>query len=565
MESLNRVDFLARRRGARTRKMTHHGLLLLLLLLPTAAAAGSPIAGTNMTASSERRQRFPSVEERVRLYMGDWYLPPCDESLFVWYSESDSVMQVDVPIDLTVAPVVDTGKKKERKIAYRNESLAGDVVTRTVYLIDSVLEPDTVFNVDRSALEECASPSQARVHVADLKIKSVSKAKKMQALGNMEMYCVDAVSSLLTAWDDIEWEIRQLPSLLMDSSIWPRSSSIPPSPPLLVQFGDLPHSHYYGDVRIPYFKKYRMAISTSKLDGVLQGTLQKSKTVVNGRECFRSSRALLLADENATYFDDYEEGDDDEDGDSDSKDTALTANTGLVQPSIPVPQAIIWKFATRRHFGLLDQVVTSDTAWSLKKNKAIFKGQLTGSREGFDKHKPPLENCLNMIRCRLVYHAHNSTLVDAKLTSTRKRLPKVVNGVNILGYSVPLQNLLRYKGIIMLEGNDVASGLKWALLSQSVVLMPKPRRTSWAMEELLEPWVHYIPLNTDLSDVEEKMKWVIANDAAARQIAERSSLWMQDLVYHPDAELDDRLIQEEMIRRYQAHFRQKQDAVASSI
>jgi hypothetical protein len=31
-------------------------------------------------------------------------------------------------------------------------------------------------------------------------------------------------------------------------------------------------------------------------------------------------------------------------------------------------------------------------------------------------------------------------------------------------------------------------------------------------------------------------------------------LWMQDLVYHPDAVEDDRWIQEEMIRRYQMHF-----------
>jgi hypothetical protein len=41
----------------------------------------------------------------------------------------------------------------------------------------------------------------------------------------------------------------------------------------------------------------------------------------------------------------------------------------------------------------------------------------------------------------------------------------------------------------MIAGNDVASGLKWALFSQSVVLMPPPNHTSWAMEELLEPWV----------------------------------------------------------------------------
>jgi hypothetical protein len=74
------------------------------------------------------------------------------------------------------------------------------------------------------------------------------------------------------------------------------------------------------------------------------------------------------------------------------------------------------------------------------------------------------------------------------------------------------------------------------------------------MEELLVPWVHYVPLNDKATDVEEKMQWVIDNDEDARKIAEQSSLWMEDLVFHPDAARDDHLIKEEMIRRYRVHF-----------
>lgn len=50
------------------------------------------------------------------------------------------------------------------------------------------------------------------------------------------------------------------------------------------------------------------------------------------------------------------------------------------------------------------------------------------------------------------------------------------------------------------------------------------------------------------------MQWVVDNDEAAQRIAERATLWMEDLVFHPDAEEDDRLIQEEIVRRYRAHF-----------
>ena len=113
---------------------------------------------------------------------------------------------------------------------------------------------------------------------------------------------------------------------------------------------------------------------------------------------------------------------------------------------------------------------------------------------------------------------------------------------------------MRYKAILLLEGNDVASGLKWALLSQSVVLMPKPRHTSWCMEELLQPWIHYVPLKDDLSDVETQMQWILHHSDEAWQISQRGTLWMEDMIFHPDAAREERLIKEELVRRYLAHF-----------
>jgi Glycosyl transferase family 90 len=72
----------------------------------------------------------------------------------------------------------------------------------------------------------------------------------------------------------------------------------------------------------------------------------------------------------------------------------------------------------------------------------------------------------------------------------------------------------------------------------------------------LEPWKHYIPLTDDLSDVEEKMQWVIDNDRKAQEIAEHGRLWISDLVYHPDADRDEANIFREMFERYKRHFAQ---------
>lgn len=73
--------------------------------------------------------------------------------------------------------------------------------------------------------------------------------------------------------------------------------------------------------------------------------------------------------------------------------------------------------------------------------------------------------------------------------------------------------------------------------------------------------VHYIPLNEDLSDVEEKMQWIIENDNEAAQIAHRGTLWITDLIYHPNAQRDDESIFDETFRRYKAHFVANDDLI----
>jgi Glycosyl transferase family 90 len=84
--------------------------------------------------------------------------------------------------------------------------------------------------------------------------------------------------------------------------------------------------------------------------------------------------------------------------------------------------------------------------------------------------------------------------------------------------------------------------------------MPSVTYTSWAMEELLEPWVHFVPINDSLSDVEEKVQWVIDHSDQAQAIAHAGKLWISDLVYHPHADDDDGAIMREIFLRYKQHF-----------
>jgi Glycosyl transferase family 90 len=224
---------------------------------------------------------------------------------------------------------------------------------------------------------------------------------------------------------------------------------------------------------------------------------------------------------------------------------------------------------------MLDEIPAADIPWSEKLDGAIWRGALTGmKRNGFrvvQSVKAGANNanikrdlCMNMQRCKLVYEHATSSLINASLvgvaaTHTHNAfsapvVPNILDGVRLFGPRASYHDLLRYKAIIMLEGNDISSGLKWALYSNSVVLAQNPTYTSWAMEEELQPWVHYVPIADDLSDVEEKARWVAEHDEQAQEIARSGSLWISDLVYHPDAQADEDAIFDETFRRYKQHF-----------
>jgi hypothetical protein len=226
---------------------------------------------------------------------------------------------------------------------------------------------------------------------------------------------------------------------------------------------------------------------------------------------------------------------------------------------------------------MMSRMPERDTPWHEKKNTALFRGTLTGffpvQRNGEASlvatapnrknagATDDLTRCLLLDRCRLVYNTANSSLVDAKLVPPIKpnqpkyiHMPRTVNGVKLFAERMSKKDMLQHKAIIMLEGNDAGTGFKWALFSNSVVLTTQPKFTSWAMEELLEPWVHYVPLKDDFLDVQEKMQWVIDHDEEAAQIARRGALWIRDLIQHPDAASDDEQISDEMAQRYAAHF-----------
>lgn len=86
--------------------------------------------------------------------------------------------------------------------------------------------------------------------------------------------------------------------------------------------------------------------------------------------------------------------------------------------------------------------------------------------------------------------------------------------------SVPRQ--LEYRYILSVEGNDVATNLKWIMASNSLCMMCRPEFETWFMEGLLRPGVHYVELEPDYSDLREKMEYYDRHPEEAEQIISRA-------------------------------------------
>jgi len=152
--------------------------------------------------------------------------------------------------------------------------------------------------------------------------------------------------------------------------------------------------------------------------------------------------------------------------------------------------AVILKFNKFRHFYMPADAVT----FADKLPAVVWRGDLN-----------------NPIRVRFLDAARDLPFCD--VGSHKRSAPAE--------YAKPFLSIsqhLRYRYIVSLEGNDVATNLKWIMNSNSLCLMPPPTYETWFAESQLEANVHYAPLDPDFADLGEKVRYFERHPAAAERI-----------------------------------------------
>ena len=183
-------------------------------------------------------------------------------------------------------------------------------------------------------------------------------------------------------------------------------------------------------------------------------------------------------------------------------------------------EAILLNLDTTRHISMLSSIKSYDIPFNLKNNKLIWRGASTGNA-------PHLHKCRDT--CVLKFQNHPNKNIDIKYNFLCQGYNNVDNKY-ILGETMGFIEQLESKFLLSIEGNDVATNLKWALLSNSVVLMPTPTVCSWYMEDQLVPFVHYVPIKSNFDDLEEKYNWCLNNLEKCKIISENGTKYIKQFM-----------------------------------
>ena len=186
-----------------------------------------------------------------------------------------------------------------------------------------------------------------------------------------------------------------------------------------------------------------------------------------------------------------------------------------------------------------------DDKFEEKDNKLVWRGATTGSTE---EHK----NYERAHRYDLFKKWGDSTPDNMDIAFSICVQDCLEDDKNYLKYmkkKLSVEEMLKHKYILSIEGNDKDSGLQWKLNSNSVVFMPKPHIDSWLMESKLKPDIHYILIKNDFSDLKEKIEWCDKNQTKCKQIIQNAHSFMDQFRDREDQKKIEKMVLYQYFKR----------------
>lgn len=90
-----------------------------------------------------------------------------------------------------------------------------------------------------------------------------------------------------------------------------------------------------------------------------------------------------------------------------------------------------------------------------------------------------------------------------------------------------MQDLYRYKFILCPEGFDVSSSMNWVLASKCIAICPPFHYENFVINPReLQPFVHYLPVRDDYTDLGDVLAWGFSHPQECNQIVTNANAYM---------------------------------------
>jgi hypothetical protein len=158
--------------------------------------------------------------------------------------------------------------------------------------------------------------------------------------------------------------------------------------------------------------------------------------------------------------------------------------------------------------------------WDARKPIAFWRGGTSGQRTGDRSWQtlPRIKLC--------IISREQGEFIDAGISHVAQSLTpneeQEIAECGLVRDSVPFIAFAQYKYQIDIDGNSNSwPGLFQKLLTGNPVLkVTSPHGYRQWYYHLLEPWINFVPVGSDMADLVEKIQWLKANDHVAKSIGE---------------------------------------------
>ncbi len=182
-------------------------------------------------------------------------------------------------------------------------------------------------------------------------------------------------------------------------------------------------------------------------------------------------------------------------------------------------------FNSRGYAAMRASILSEFPSWEHRRTVAIWRGSTTGDGETWLTETTVFDNprvrlCMASVSSDGMLDARIVSLVQFRSEKAAATARALLEERDLLRPFMPELEMIRYKYAIDIDGNTNAWGLLTKLLMGCCVLKISSDWKQWYYDRLV-PGEHYIPVATDLSDLQEKLLWCRDNDREARAIATR--------------------------------------------